>query len=155
MAISISLVGAIVGELPTGAQAGIGARLLSGSYYGQTIQIWAALALAAIMAAGLIAAAAAREGDPQGHGDKGVSRASDILPPVLFGLACWRPGRRACRGFAIPTVLLARAVADRRTHRGLASDAGRRLRPDRDPPVIPGRIMGLPRGFAMALVCDR
>jgi NitT/TauT family transport system permease protein len=56
VAISISLVGAIVGELPTGAQAGIGARLLSGSYYGQTIQIWAALALAALMAAALVAA---------------------------------------------------------------------------------------------------
>jgi NitT/TauT family transport system permease protein len=56
VAISISLVGAIVGELPTGAQAGIGARLLSGSYYGQTIQIWSALVMAAIMAAGLIAA---------------------------------------------------------------------------------------------------
>jgi len=61
VAISISLVGAIVGELPTGAQAGIGARLLSGSYYGQTVQIWAALALAAIMAAGLIAAVAFAE----------------------------------------------------------------------------------------------
>ncbi len=56
VAISISLVGAIVGELPTGAQAGIGARLLSGSYYGQTIQIWSALVLAALMAAALIAA---------------------------------------------------------------------------------------------------
>jgi NitT/TauT family transport system permease protein len=56
VAISISLVGAIVGELPTGAQAGIGARLLSGSYYGQTIQIWSALLLAALMAAALIAA---------------------------------------------------------------------------------------------------
>jgi NitT/TauT family transport system permease protein len=56
VAISISLVGAIVGELPTGAQAGIGARLLSGSYYGQTIQIWSALVMAALMAALLILA---------------------------------------------------------------------------------------------------
>ena len=52
VAIAIALVGAIVGELPTGAQAGIGARLLTGSYYGQTIQIWAALFAAAILAAG-------------------------------------------------------------------------------------------------------
>jgi NitT/TauT family transport system permease protein len=37
VAVTISLVGAIVGELPTGAQAGIGARLLTGSYYGQTV----------------------------------------------------------------------------------------------------------------------
>ena len=51
VAVAISLVGAIVGELPTGAQAGLGARLLVGSYYGQTIQIWAALFVAAAVAA--------------------------------------------------------------------------------------------------------
>jgi len=34
VAVAISLVGAIVGELPTGAVAGLGARLLAGSYYG-------------------------------------------------------------------------------------------------------------------------
>jgi len=49
-----SLVGAIVGELPTGAVAGLGARLLSGSYYGQTVQIWASLFAAAIVAAGMV-----------------------------------------------------------------------------------------------------
>ncbi len=54
IAIAISLVGAIVGELPTGAVAGLGARLLSGSYYGQTIQIWAALFMAAGLAAILV-----------------------------------------------------------------------------------------------------
>src|ERR1700733_4414189 len=61
VSISISLVGAIVGELPTGAQAGIGARLLSGSYYGQTVQIWSALTMAAIMASLLIAVVALAE----------------------------------------------------------------------------------------------
>src|SRR6185436_310111 len=55
VAIAISLVGAIVAELPTGAQAGLGARLLTGSYYGQTVQIWAALIAAAIVASGLVA----------------------------------------------------------------------------------------------------
>lgn len=55
VAVTISLVGAIVGELPTGAQAGIGARLLSGSYYGQTVQIWAALIVASVLAAGMVA----------------------------------------------------------------------------------------------------
>ncbi len=49
VAIAISLVGAIVGELPTGAQAGLGARLLSGSYYGQTVQIWSALIMASAL----------------------------------------------------------------------------------------------------------
>lgn len=55
IAIAISLVGAIVGELPTGAVAGLGARLLSGSYYGQTVQIWSALFMAAALAATLVA----------------------------------------------------------------------------------------------------
>ncbi len=55
VSITISLIGAIVAELPTGAQAGIGARLLAGSYYGQTIQIWAALLAASLLAVGLIA----------------------------------------------------------------------------------------------------
>jgi NitT/TauT family transport system permease protein len=55
VAVAISLVGAIVGELPTGAQAGLGARLLAGSYFGQTIQIWAALFGAAILASLLVA----------------------------------------------------------------------------------------------------
>jgi NitT/TauT family transport system permease protein len=54
VAIAISLVGAIVGELPTGAQAGLGARLLTGSYYGQTVQIWAALFAASFVAAGMV-----------------------------------------------------------------------------------------------------
>ena len=55
VAVAISLVGAIVGELPTGAVAGLGARLLAGSYYGQTIQIWSALFMAAALAAILVA----------------------------------------------------------------------------------------------------
>ena len=53
--VAASLVGAIVGELQTGAVAGLGARLLAGSYYGQTIQIWSALISAAILAASLVA----------------------------------------------------------------------------------------------------
>ncbi|MEL6966133.1 MAG: ABC transporter permease [Pseudomonadota bacterium] len=55
VAIAASLVGAIVGEMPTGAVAGLGARLLAGSYYGQTIQIWSALFVAAALAAVLVA----------------------------------------------------------------------------------------------------
>jgi NitT/TauT family transport system permease protein len=54
VAIAISLTGAIVGELPTGASAGLGARLLSGSYYGQTVQIWSALLAAAILGAAMV-----------------------------------------------------------------------------------------------------
>jgi len=54
VAVAISLVGAIVGELPTGAVEGLGARLLAGSYYGQTVQIWSALFAAAALAALLV-----------------------------------------------------------------------------------------------------
>jgi NitT/TauT family transport system permease protein len=56
VAIATSLVGAIVGELPTGAQGGLGARLLSGSYFGQTIQIWSALLMASLLGVTLVAA---------------------------------------------------------------------------------------------------
>lgn len=52
--IAASLVGAIVGELPV-QRGGLGARMLGGSYYGQTEQIWAALFFAAAMAALLVA----------------------------------------------------------------------------------------------------
>lgn len=55
VAIAASLVGAIVAELPTGAVAGIGAKLLAGSYYSQTIDIWAALVAGSVLAAILVA----------------------------------------------------------------------------------------------------
>jgi NitT/TauT family transport system permease protein len=55
VAAPLALVGAIVAELPTGAQAGLGARLLTGSYYGQTLQIWAALLMAALLAMAAVA----------------------------------------------------------------------------------------------------
>ena len=54
VAVAAALVGTIVGELPAGATSGLGARLLSGSYYGQTVQIWSALFMAALLAAGLV-----------------------------------------------------------------------------------------------------
>ena len=54
VSIAISLVGAIVGELPAGARAGLGARLLTGSYYGQTVQIWSALVVASLLAGLLV-----------------------------------------------------------------------------------------------------
>lgn len=56
-----AVVGAIVAELPTGAQAGLGARLLAGSYFGQTVQIWAALVAAAVLSATLVGLLAAAE----------------------------------------------------------------------------------------------
>ncbi|MCW1919327.1 ABC transporter permease [Rhodobacter sp. KR11] len=52
--IAASLVGAIVGELPTGAIEGLGARMLIGSQFGSPIVVWSALFAAAILAGGLI-----------------------------------------------------------------------------------------------------
>lgn len=52
--ISASLIGTIVAELPTGAKAGFGARMLVGDQYGQPILSWAALFAAAITAAALV-----------------------------------------------------------------------------------------------------
>ncbi len=59
--VAASLVGAMVAELPTGAQAGLGARLLTGSYYGQTVQIWSALVMSAVLGLVLTAAMAGLE----------------------------------------------------------------------------------------------
>lgn len=56
VAAAAAFVGAIVAELPTGAQSGLGARLLAGSYYGNTMQIWGALIAAALTASALIGA---------------------------------------------------------------------------------------------------
>jgi NitT/TauT family transport system permease protein len=52
--ISASLVGTIVAELPTGARAGFGARMLVGDQYGQPLVSWAALFAAALTAAALV-----------------------------------------------------------------------------------------------------
>ncbi|MEM7742266.1 MAG: ABC transporter permease [Pseudomonadota bacterium] len=56
IAIAIALVGAIIGELPTGSQGGFGARMLNGSYYGQVLIIWSALIGAAICAGLMVGA---------------------------------------------------------------------------------------------------
>lgn len=59
--IAISLIGAVVGELSNNAGGGLGVRLLTGSYNGQTIQIWAALFIAAALAALLVVAVGGAE----------------------------------------------------------------------------------------------
>jgi NitT/TauT family transport system permease protein len=59
--IAASLVGAIVGELPTGAIEGLGARMLIGSQFGSPIVVWAALFAAALLAGVLILVVRAAE----------------------------------------------------------------------------------------------
>lgn len=47
--IAVALVGTIVGELPTGATGGLGARILIGDQFGTPLVIWAALFIAALL----------------------------------------------------------------------------------------------------------
>jgi len=61
IAIAAGLVGAMVAELPTGAQAGLGAKLLTGSYYGNTVGIWSALVMSALLGLVLTGAVAGLE----------------------------------------------------------------------------------------------
>jgi NitT/TauT family transport system permease protein len=70
--IAAGLVGAMVAELPTGAQAGLGARLLTGSYYGNTIQIWSTLVMSAVL---------------------GLALTSGVLGVEVLVLRRWRPNR--------------------------------------------------------------
>ena len=54
IAAAVAVVTTIVAELPTGADAGLGARLLVGSYTGLVLVMWTALIAAAAVAASLI-----------------------------------------------------------------------------------------------------
>ena len=122
VAVALSIVGAIVGELPTGAQAGLGARLLSGSYYGQTVQIWAALVVAAFVAGLSVAAVGLAERlDARAHGRPAMRRLDWILVLAL------RPRPRSARAAA------RRRRLDHRAACPLAAGAGLR----RHAPVLP------------------
>jgi len=61
VAVALSVTGAIVAELPTGATVGLGARLLAGSYYGQVFMMWGALVLASVLSLTLIGVVRAAE----------------------------------------------------------------------------------------------
>lgn len=52
--IAAALVGTIVGELPTGAISGLGARILIGDQFGTPLAIWSALFAAAVLAGVLV-----------------------------------------------------------------------------------------------------
>ena len=54
LGMAAAVVGAIVGELPSGGGGGLGFRMLSGSTFGNTLHIWSGLFSAAVLAASLI-----------------------------------------------------------------------------------------------------
>ena len=98
IAIAASLVGTIVGELPAGA-AGLGARMLAGSYYGQTVQIWAALLMAALLAAVLVWLMGWLErSDAARHGGAGVTPGWILVAALGLGrrLGPQHLARRRC-----------------------------------------------------------
>ncbi len=59
--VAASLVGTVVAEVTKSEDGGLGARLLAGSYYGQTVQIWAALVVASACGAALVGLVSAAE----------------------------------------------------------------------------------------------
>ncbi len=59
--VAASLVGTVVAEVTKSEDGGLGARLLAGSYYGQTVQIWAALVVASLCGAALVGLVSAVE----------------------------------------------------------------------------------------------
>ena len=61
VAVAAALIGTIVGELPTGAIEGLGARMLIGSQFGEPLIMWSALFAAAILAGMLIVVVGAIE----------------------------------------------------------------------------------------------
>lgn len=72
VAIAAALVGAIVGELPTGAVEGLGARMLVASQFGQPLLMWASLFAAALVAGLLILAVGAMQ--------RGADRVMGVRP---------------------------------------------------------------------------
>jgi NitT/TauT family transport system permease protein len=59
--IAIALIGALVAELTYTGGGGLGVRLLTGSYNGQTVVMWAVLVIAATLAAVLVMSVSAAE----------------------------------------------------------------------------------------------
>ena len=100
VAIAASLIGAIVGELPTGAINGLGARMLIGSQFGQPLIMWAALFAAAILAGILILSSARSSAPPTGAW--GWRDDLVALAIAIWLLAWWANVRLAESGGARP-----------------------------------------------------
>ena len=95
--------GAIVGELPTGAQARPRARLLTGSYYGNTVQIWSALVMAALLGLALTAAVSLAERAPRRRRQTLMAGGASIFgekPRARSSSGCCRSSRRAAGAVA-------------------------------------------------------
>ena len=86
--IAAALIGTIVGELPTGAIQGLGARILIGDQFGNPMAIWAALFAAAILAGMLVTGpwlAAGGDAAPQ----RGARMSLGLAIAIWLGLWAW------------------------------------------------------------------
>ena len=139
-----ALVGAIVAEVTKSEDGGIGARLLAGSYYGQTVQIWAAL-FAAPRCRPCWSASSAFAGQVgrAAHGLPQMSarRFAHLVPPIVFGAAVLALWEAVVRIGGVPLVILPAPSAIVGALLLLAADALGRFRSDDE-----GRARGL---------CDR
>ena len=152
-----ALVGAVVAEVTKSEDGGLGARLLAGSYYGQTVQIWAAL----FTAAALSGAAGRRIGligriyaAPDGVHVMNAQKLADLVPPLLFGLAVlalWEAGVRLAGVPAIilpaPSAIALRFVVSVPT---LAADFVQTMRG-----MLAGYLIGNAAGLFVAVLIDR
>ena len=100
--------------MPTGAVAGLGARLLAGSYYGQTIQIWSALFMAAALAATLVMLVGFAQFPTSlrrmGEKRRGICRMTLVIGALLFWLAMWWLNQRLVAINTGTNVTLARCI---------------------------------------------
>ena len=151
-----ALVGAVVAEVTKSEDGGLGARLLAGSYYGQTVQIWAAL----VRRGGAVGGAgrpdrAHRAPRPPSHGVQPMNaKVADLIPPLLFGvavLAIWEVGVRLAGVPTIilpaPTAIFLRFVSSTPT---LAADFLQTIRG-----VLGGYLIGSGAGLLVAILIDR
>ena len=95
VAMALAITGAIVGELPTGAQAGLGARLLIASYNGLMLLMWATLVVASLPPAG------GRGADPGRAGAAALRARNERLSGLVAVVAALAAliahgGRRHC-----------------------------------------------------------
>ena len=114
--VAAALVGAVVAEVTKSEDGGLGARLLAGSYYGQTVQIWAALVhrRGAFRRAGR-AHRPHRPRHAQTSGVPGMNarRCAISRRRCCLASACCCSGRRSCGLLGVPAGHPAPAVGDR------------------------------------------
>ena len=152
-----ALVGAIVAEVTKSEDGGLGARLLAGSYYGQTVQIWAALFVAAALSGalvGLIGLIGRMRSTAHGVSDMNARRLADLAPPLVFGARGARVlggGGAARRRPAVilpaPSAIGLRLFTSLPT---LAADFVQTIRG-----VLAGYVIGCAAGLLVAILIDR